>query len=329
MAGVSAKTVSRVLNEEPHVTAKVRERVKRAILALDYRPNPAARSLAAARTFLIGMLGVRLDGFYFSQLHRSASQACRAQGFHLVMEEVGMRERDWIAAVERNLHYMRYEGVILCPPLSDCVALLDLLESRGIRSVGISPVTRDHRCDIVETDEAGGMAQLAEHLWKLGHRRINLISGLENSVSALRPEYFTKAYVALGGDIRDVSFTRMAWQGNVVEIGRQLAEDTLAGERMPTAVVSFDDETAAAMISYAHERGLSVPCDLSVVGFDDADLAQLVWPPITTIHQPLDDMARAAVSLLLEPSPDGEPRKLCFPVRLIIRGSTGPVRQQG
>lgn len=324
-AGVSTKTVSRVINGEPHVAADMRERVERAIADLDYRPNPAARSLAAARTFLIGILGMRLDGYYFSRLHRSASQACRAKGFHLVIEEVDMNERDPIAAVERNLHHMRYEGVILCPPLSDDGALLEMLEAREIACVSISPVSDHGRSNTVVADEANGMAQLARHLWDLGHRRISLTSGLAKSVSALRSDYFARAYVALGGDSRDLRFCPMEWKAGLVEISRKLAVDSLAGDGKPTAIVSFNDETAAAMITHAHECGLSVPGDLSVVGFDDADIAQLVWPQITTIHQPLDQMARAAVSLLLESGADAKPRNVCFPVSLVVRGSTGPV----
>lgn len=327
-AGVSIKTVSRVINGEPHVTKRTRERVEQAIDALDYRPNRAARSLAAARTFVIGLFCARLQGFYISQLHRSALEACQEHGFHLIVEELAWEAPDMLDTLTRGLRHMRYEGVILCPPWSDDDSVIGLLEANRIPYVRISPATKVERSDAVLSDEAQGMRLLAEHFWQHNHRRIGLTCGVENTIAGLRAEYFTAAYVEAGGDTSDLCFANLDSDLSIIEAGRKLAEDFLAIKRRPTAIVSFNDEMAAAMIAYANESGLNVPRDLSVAGFDDADLAQLVWPQITTIHQPLDEMARAAVSLLLEAAGDRDSRQVYFPAKLIIRGSTGPAPQQ-
>lgn len=323
-AGVSTKTVSRVINGEPHVSDRMRIRVESAIAELDYRPNPAARSLAASRTFLIGIITTHLQGFYFPELHRSAFRACREQGFHLALEEPAAEGPDAGRLLERSLRNMRYEGVLVAPSVADDAGVLDVLECCEVPYVRISPAADPERSDAVCADEAQGMAQLARHLWQLGHRRIGLPTDTDDSVIGARADAFVKAWLDIGGEYGDLRFARLDWQSTIVEAGRKFAADLLTGDEPPTAIFAFNDDVAAAVIGYAGGHGLRVPDDLSVAGFDDTDIARLIWPPLTTVRQRFDEMARSAVGLLLEPSTQGVTRRLRVPVDLVVRGSTGP-----
>lgn len=324
-AGVSTKTVSRVINGEPNVTDRTRERVERAIAELDYRPNVAARSLAAARTFLVGFITTYVEGSYFSKLHRSALRACRARGFHLVIEEVPLEGPVPIETLERNLRHMRYEGVLISPSVADDPRILEVLARLNIRYVRIAPTVDAGLSDAVFADESQGMTLLAGHLWRQGHRRIGLPTDAFDSVIKRRSERFAKAYLEFGGSDGDLHFATLDWHESIVNAGRRFAAELLSAPVRPTAIFTFSDDIAAAVVGYANEQGLRVPDDLSVTGFDDTYIAELIWPPLTTIHQPFDEMARSAVTLLLEPASDRKARWVQLGVDLVVRGSTAPV----
>jgi LacI family transcriptional regulator len=165
-------------------------------------------------------------------------------------------------------------------------------------------------------------ALLAGHLWGLGHRRIAIASANTRGRNPLKD-----ALVELGGDPQQIQSLPLDLSQALIEAGRNVAAALLSQPEPPTAVFAFNDAIAAGLIGYSWEHGVSVPRNLSVAGFDDGDVAQATWPPLTTLRQPLDEMAAAAVSLLLEPTTDGKVRKIICPVQLIIRGSTGCVRR--
>lgn len=327
-AGVSIKTVSRVINGEPHVSERTRERVEQAIARLDYRPNVAARSLAASRTFLIGIISTHLEGAYFPALHRSAVGACRERGFHLVMEDPVLDGAQSLAALERDLRHMRYEGVLVTPSVADDKRVLDVLERSRIPYVRIMPSTSPERSGAVCIDEPHGMTLLAEHLLELGHRRIGLPSDptdLLNRAITRRSERFVTAWLAAGGDSDDLRYAPLDWRDTVVNAGRRFARALLSDPDRPTAVFAFSDDIAAAVIGYAGEQGLRVPEQLAVAGFDDTDLARLVWPPLTTVRVDFDELARTAVAMLFEDAQGTAARRVSLPVELVVRRSTRPV----
>jgi LacI family transcriptional regulator len=323
LAGVSAKTVSRVLNGEAHVRNQKREAVDRAIAALGYRPNLAARSLASSRSFVVGVISPCVENFrfYYHELHSRTIRACRERGLHLIVEEVNTRSRDLVPHLEHSLRQMHFEGVILTSPVSDSAKVLDLLDRLGIRYVRISPTTHASRSDSVSADYVQAAALLAEHLWNLGHRRIAIAFVNTRGSNPLK-----NALVKLGGDPKQIQILPLDLNQAPIDAGRDVAAALLSQRNPPTAVFAFNDAIAAGLIGYALEHDVSVPRDLSVAGFDDGDVAQATWPPLTTLRQPLDEMARAAVSLLVKPTIDGKIRKIICPVQLIVRGSTGRVR---
>jgi LacI family transcriptional regulator len=320
LAGVSAKTVSRVLNGEAHVREQKREAVESAIATLGYLPNLAARSLASSRSFVVGLISpcVQNFRFYYHELHSRTIRACRERGLHLTIEEVDTRSRDMIPQLEQSLRQMHFEGVILTSPVCDSCKILDLLDRLGIRYVRISPTTRASQSDSVSADYVQAAALLAKHFWDLGHRRI--------AIALMNPRgrnLLKDALVKLGGDPKQIQSLPLDLNQAPIGAGRDIAAALLSQRTPPTAVFAFNDAIAAGLIGYALEHGARVPGDLSVAGFDDGDVAQATWPPLTTLRQPLDEMAKAAVSLLVERAARGKVRKIICPVELVVRGSTG------
>jgi LacI family transcriptional regulator len=171
-------------------------------------------------------------------------------------------------------------------------------------------------------DQVQGMKLLAGHLWSLGHRRIACAV-----VPTRRRDLLRQSLLELGGDPDQIQSIRLNWRERPLTIGRQLAAEILSQRNPPTAVFTLNDEVSAGVIAYAGEHSLRIPQDLSVAGYDDDEIAQIVWPHLTTVRQPLDRMAQAAVELLTEPATDGRPRRLICPVELIVRNSTGEVRR--
>lgn len=316
LAGVSPKTVSRVVNGEAHVREATKEAVEKAIAALDYRPNMAARSLAASRSFLICLLGMRLDAYIFSSMHSAGIRACRERGLHLMVEELETIDKQSLRYLEDSLRQMRCEGVIISQ-VSEQPEILDLLDRLKIRYVRIGAAIDRERSDSVTSDVPQGQKLLAQHFWDLGHRRIAIASPQEQQRSHIH-----RKLIKLGCDPSHILSLPVNWQKPPIEAGIELAATVLSQRELPTAVHAFNDEMAAGFINYAWAHGLRVPHDISVAGFDDAEISRAMWPPITTVHQPFDDMVRAAVNLLAEPAEDGKPRQVIHPVELVVRGST-------
>lgn len=317
LAGVSPKTVSRVVNGEAHVREATKEAVERAIAALGYRPNMAARSLAASRSFLICLLGMRLDAYIFSSMHSSGIRACRERGLHLMVEELETIDSASLRYLEDSLLQTRCDGVIISQ-ISEQPEILDLLERLNIPYVRIGSASDRQRSDSVTSDIEQGQKLLAQHFWDLGHRRIAIASPQAWQRSSIH-----RTLIELGCDPSQILSLPINWQKkSPIEAGIELAEIVLSLPERPTAVFAFNDEMAAGFINYAWAHGLRVPHDISVAGFDDAEISRVMWPPITTVHQPFDIMVRAAVNLLAEPAEDGRPREVIHPVELIVRNST-------
>lgn len=316
LAGVSPKTVSRVVNGEAHVRETTKEAVERAIAELGYRPNMAARSLAASRSFLICLLGMRLDAYIFSSMHSSGIRACREHGLHLMVEELETIDSVSLRHLENSLLQTRCDGVIISQ-ISEQPEILDLLERLNIPYVRIGSTTDRQRSDSVTSNVEQGQKLLAQHFWDLGHRHIAIASPKERQRS-----HIYRALIKLGCDPSQILSLPVDWHKPPIEAGIELAKTVLSQKKLPTAVFAFNDEMAAGFINYAWAHGLRVPQDISVAGFDDAEISRAMWPPITTIHQPFDKMVRAAVNLLAEPAEDGKPRQVIHSVELVVRNST-------
>lgn len=325
-AGVSIKTVSRVLNKEPNVRAETRERVLEAAAALHYRPSVSARSLAGARSYLIALFYDNPSPAYVSDVQRGAVARCREAGYHLVVEPIDSSAADTRDLVRATMSTLRPDGAILSPPVCDRPVVLEALGEMRAPYVRIAPDTDLDRAPYVWMDDRMAAYEMTAHLLKLGHRDIGFIIGHpEHGASHLRLEGFTRA-------MRDNGCTvpadRVAQGYFSFQSGFDCAETLLAGRSRPTAIFASNDDMAMGVLAVAHRDGLSVPADLSVVGFDDTPAATTVAPQLTTVRQPIFAMAGMAADMLIAGGgrllAPGRPMSHLLPFEIIVRDSAGP-----
>lgn len=320
--GVTAKTVSRVVNREPHVSARVREAVEQAIAESGYRPHAAARSLASTRSYVIGVLSPRIKSAYVNRLFGEVLSACGQRGYHLVVEQLDLTAEIYMPQLRTFLSQMSLDGLVLTPGLGDVPELNTLIAEAGIRSVAISPRTTAHPL-IVNADEEQGERDLADHLWSLGHRSF-AIAQPPACWRFARGKAFTQRLLEWGAEPTRIMQFPFDWTVPGLEGGRRMAIDILAAAHRPTALFAASDELAAGAIGLFLTRGLNVPGEISVAGFDDDDIAKACWPALTTIRQPLDSMIENAMDLLVGNQRAQPMAHIRCPVTVISRASTGP-----
>jgi LacI family transcriptional regulator len=326
-AGVSPKTVSRVINGEPYVRPAVREAVMRVVEEVGYRPNAFARSLSSARSYLIGMF---IDdpawSGYATEMQRGAMLRCRQKHYHLIVEPLDSRVTGWAEQMTETIQGLRLDGAIVTPPLCRDGPLLDRLEELGLPYVRVSPGEEEERSGLVGFDEAGAACEMTEYLIGLGHRDIGFIAGIpSHSASGKRQAGFLAAMRAHGLDVREEwirpgDFTFRS--------GLEEGERLLRSKHRPTAIFASNDDCALGVSAAAVKLDIPVPERLSITGCDDAPTARIGWPPITTIRQPVMEMAAAAVDILVDPTyrdATGDARfRQHLSYRLIERESTAP-----
>ncbi|WP_033920974.1 LacI family DNA-binding transcriptional regulator [Sphingomonas sp. 37zxx] len=296
-AGVSAMTVSRVVNGGTNVRESTRLAVLETIEKLQYRPNAAARTLAAGDATQIGLLYSNPSDAYLSQFLIGALAGARRAGCHLVLEPCEGDSAEEQAEATRQFVGAQVQGVILPPPLSESAAVRAELEAAGIPAVAIALALPGPGSMSVRIDDFEGAVAMTRHLLDLGHTDIAFIRGHPNQVaSAERYRGYAWALEQAGLDPAQM---RVEQGYFTFRSGMTAAEAILAHPSRPTAIFACNDDMAAAAVGVAHRLGLHVPHDLSIVGFDDTALATNIWPELTTIRQPIARMAETAVTMLL------------------------------
>ncbi|MES2444835.1 MAG: LacI family DNA-binding transcriptional regulator [Pseudomonadota bacterium] len=327
-AGVSAMTVSRVVNEGSNVRASTREAVQAAIEKLNYSPNSAARSLAAGEATRIGLLYSNPSAAYLAQFLIGALSAARAAGCHLVLEACESERPDAQAEATRRFAATDVEGVILPCPLSEASPVQAELAAAGIPAVCVAIGVSVPGTLNVRIDDFGAAAAMTRHLLDQGHRNIGFIRGNPNQSSSLeRYRGFVSAIEEAGMNIADLPVEQgyFTFRSGIIATERLLDRAD-----PPTAIFACNDDMAAAAVGVAHRRGLHVPQDLSIVGFDDTQLATTVWPELTTIRQPTAAMAESALNLLLARLRSNRPMDITrfdekvLDYELVVRESSGP-----
>lgn len=296
-AGVSAMTVSRVINGGKNVRESTRAEVLAAVERLNYFPNTAARSLAAGEAMHVGLLYANPSAAYLSQFLIGALNAARRAGCHLVIESCESENADEQAEVTRRFATSDVEGVILPPPLSESYPILSELDAIGIPVVTVARGASEEGSLNVRMNDLEAAAEMTRHLLEHGHRKIGFIKGHLNHIASHdRYRGFVQALREYGIDPDDTPVEQgyFTYRSGLVATERLLTRSSEL-----TAIFASNDDMASAAVSVAHRRGLSVPGDLSVVGFDDTSLATSVWPELTTVRQPIAAMAEAAMELLL------------------------------
>ena len=318
-AGVSIKTVSRVINDEPGVRSETRGRVRDAILALRYRPSLSARSLAGKRSHLLGLVYDNPSANYVFDVQSGAMARCRDGHLRLFIQSCNDLGEDRVEEVTAMVDQTHVDGLVVTPPLSSDQALITTLEARRLPFVRLAPDDWDRGGPCVVMDDEAAAREMTEHLLALGHRRIGFVAGHpDHPSSRLRRQGFERALASAG------------LGGQPVEQGRNdVASGTDAGRRLlgrshrPTAIFASNDDMAAGVVQAARELGIDVPGQLSVAGFDDSQIASIVWPELTTVRQPTYEMAFTAAGLLIDlVNGRAVPDVTELAYTLVLRGST-------
>ena len=321
-AGVSMKTVSRVLNEEPNVSEQTRERVREVVERLQYRPHPSARVLAGRKSYLVAMLYDNPSSNYLMEVEQGVLDACQAQHYNLMLAPLVYDAKDIVSKVESLVLQSRLDGVVLTPPITDDAALLARLDELDIPWASISPTERNRRIGVV-VDEPSAVAEMIDHLASLGHVRIAHIKGHPaHGASKWRLAGYREGMQRAGLELDEALIIDGEFS---YDSGLEATNSLLDMRDPPTAIFAANDDMAAGAIGAVCERGLSVPGDISVCGFDDTPIARHIYPSLTTVRQPTREMGRLAGVELLKAIRDRESGGMVtVPYTLQLRRSTGP-----
>jgi LacI family transcriptional regulator len=317
-AGVSVATVSKVINERYGVSADTYARVQAVIKELGYEASLVAQSLRNNQTNVIGILVADLEPFS-TELLKGAADAIRGTGFELVVYSAGGRVGDHVGWERRYLSRLSgtlVDGAVLVTP-----TVVDV--RYGAPVVAVDPHTGPSEFPTIDSDNLKGARIAVEHLLSLGHRRIGMLTGRPDLQSAKLREHGYRAALGAAGVTIDDDLLRVG--AYEPEISLVSARELLGNPDRPTAIFAANDLSAIATIDAATELGLRVPADLSVVGFDNVPESALCSPPLTTINQPIREMGRRAVELLVRLI-RGEPADaihVTLATSLVVRQSTG------
>ena len=323
IAAVSKKTVSRVINRSPLLNEETRKRVEEVIAELGYIPNPQARALGLRRNFVIGLVHDNPNAQTVMNVQQGLLEGLHGTEFELLVRPVKRGSATILEDLRHFLERQRPYGVMLLPPISEDDRLADLCRKLDVRYVRMGSAELDEPRHTVASNDREAVRGAVTYLIEQGHRRIGLIAGPQGFRSAAeRRAGFEEALEAAG-----IAVPRsMIVEGNYTfATGMVAAERLLDVVPRPTAIFSSNDEMAAGVIHAARQRGLDVPRDLSVIGFDDTPVAAHMWPPMTTVRWPIATMARsAALKLIAEEGDGSELEPSLFISTLIRRASVAP-----
>jgi LacI family transcriptional regulator len=329
-AGVSIKTVSRVINREPNVRGSTRDKVEGVIAKLNYRPNMSARNLASQRSNFIVLVYDDPSTYenpssgYIIRLQQGALNACRTGNYELLIHPCNYRNKDVNRELKALIETTRPDGIILAAPLSNMPKVVGAIEAIGTPFVRLSPGSKNGKQFSVATNDQHISAEMTRYLASLGHKRIAFITGDPNHKAVANR--FLGYQDGLQQSGLEFSERLVVAGDNSIGSGEAGAAKLLARKPPPTAIFAANDDMAAGVIRVAHRLGVGVPDQLSVVGCDDSSLARQICPSLTTIRQPLSTMAeRAALALISEAEDSASLGGTdVIPASLQIRESTGP-----
>jgi LacI family transcriptional regulator len=328
LANVSKKTVSRVINQSPFVREETRARINEIMTQVNYTPDPQARGLAFRRSFLAGLIYDNPNAPYVINVQEGALAALRRMGYELVVHPCDRGSPNFLSDARQLVSRQKLDGVILLPPVSEHAELAALLRDLRCPYVRIISAPLDEPEHLVLSMDRQSAAEVAEHLARLGHNRIAMIVG---------PPSYRSSHERLSGFSNALADRGLALPPEYIvtgqytfESGAACAEALLSRSPRPTAIFAGNDETAAGVYRTAYLRGLKIPDDLTVIGFDDSPLASRLCPSLTTMRQPIRDMGRvAAEKLVAQISADTSAlvAPTSFFPHLVVRESSGPPRE--
>jgi LacI family transcriptional regulator len=328
VAQVSIKTVSRVINNEPHVTEDMRTRVQDAIDQLGYAPNISARRLVQQRSYMLCIL-LHTSGFYQSALINKVLEVGYEYDYDILIQTYFPSQTRSKNKLSGLINERRIDGLITTPPCDTDELVLELVKKSRIPLVQISPYSPSPEVPSIAGDDRQGAFQMTNHLIELGHRAIAFLKG---------PRNHRTSQERLAGFHDALNLAQMVIDPQLeldsefnFEGGYTAAKIAMSTQKPPTAIFGGNDEAAFGAIYALQEMGYSVPQQVSVCGFDDVLNSKNVWPGLTTVHHPVDEIADRALSMLvaLLKGEAWDHEEKVIPSRLVIRGSTAQAIQPG
>ena len=325
MAEVSKRTVTRLINRSSKVSKATRARVENVIEQLNYAPNRQARGLAASRSFLVGLV-YDVPTLFINDIQKGILGIIENEGYELVVHACDFENEHLIKNITRFINRAHLDGVIVLPPVSDIPGIGKELEKAGCRYVRVTSDVSDETLRLVVTDYLSAISDMTRHLVELGHRDFGFISGPNTHLSSRkRHEAFVQALASHGSEL----LPEMVFEGAYTfDSGVRAANEILSRDRRPTAIFAANDEMAFGVIKVAHQLGLIIPDDLSLVGFDGTPFSTFVVPSLSTIIRQTDAMARLATQKMLaqinEETDTASAFETMISPRFMPRESTGP-----
>ena len=324
LAGVSKKTVSRVINRSPFVKETTRQRIEAIIDEIGFSPDPQARGLAFRRSFLIGLVYDNLNPQYIVNMQLGMLDTMRGAGYDLVLHPCNRGSPAFLAELRCFIERQKLYGVVLTPSVSEDDRVKAVLDETGCAYVLVISAAVEEPAHVISSNDRLGGRAAARHLADLGHRRIGFISG---------PACFRSSHERRAGFEAELKNRGLELQADYVlqgaytfETGLSCGAELLKRRPRPTAILAANDEMAAGVLHAIRHAGLECPDDVSVVGFDDFQIASIVWPPLTTVRAPTRAIGRVAVDKLigLDAALHQSHEASAPSPALVVRDSTGP-----
>jgi DNA-binding LacI/PurR family transcriptional regulator len=321
VAGVSHQTVSRVINDADHVRPETRERVLRAMVELDYRPNPVARALVTGRSRTLGVVSFDTTLYGPASTLFGIERAAHTEGYFVSIVSVTSLDRASVLGAVERLRAQGVDGILIITPQELAAeAVLHVPPDLAVVAVEAGP---EEQVPVVAVDQFAGAVAATEHLLALGHRTVWHVAGPSDWLEARqRIDGWAAALEAAGADAPPLLTGDWSARSGY-ELGRRLAT-----VRDVTAIFAANDQMALGILRAVHEAGREVPRDLSIVGFDDIPEAQFFTPPLTTVRQDFNEMGRQSLMLLIGEivAPQRSSSRVVVDPELRIRDSTAPPR---
>ena len=296
-AGVSIKTVSRVINNEDNVSESTKEKVLKSVTKLGFKPNKSAQSLRSKRSYMIALLYDNPNKSYLADVQGGILQACKRTGYNLVLQECNHEDESLSSSIIEFVNDFKIDGLIITPPLSDMDEFLDDLDNENIEYSIIAPSTKKTSSPYVSSNDYDASYEMTAKIIEHGHQQIGFVKGHKmHSASSLRFNGFINALDDHGINrnfdwIQDGDFS--------FESGFDAGEKIFKLTDIPSAIFASNYSMAAGIMKSARMKNINVPDQLSIIGFDDSPTAQQVWPSMSTVKQPVEEMAMHAAKLLI------------------------------
>ena len=327
-AGVSIKTVSRVINNEPSVRQLTREKVQAAVDELNYQPNLSARNLAGTKSFSITYVYDNPNAYYVIDMQEGILSACRQQGFELLIHPCDAKNANIADEVVNMVKHSRTAGLILTPPFSEMPEFVKRMTELDVKVVRImsGDIAPDELTPCVMVNDREAAQTITQHLIDLGHKDIGFLAGDAEHMSTIeRYKGYRRALKA-----NDIAFDkRLVIEGEYsfesgVQGAKQLMSASSPNDITPTAVFSCNDEIAAGALFAARLMNIAIPEQLSIAGFENSPFSRQTWPKLTTADQPNKEIAQDAANLLIAQVRKQESKTTTsqYIPQLVVRDST-------